>query len=280
MTNENTNLSDNRLLFEALSRYRFLGVDQVEALLDGRMPDIAALQSEKTIHTLDAPNLSGKRRTVLALARRGAERLALAKGEEVQAFPYVIPSRLKRSLFTIEHTLCINQVGVVLERLQRRLFDFTILDWETVPQRIGTSILIRKPGDHLRVPLVADAFFGVRWGKECPWFLLEVDRGTVSLKRMALKFQGYLNWWKQDGPKARFGVKNLRLLVLCPNERRMLRLQEAVRSCGIRSGRGFVWFALQDIVDSERPESFLKADWRKAARSSRRYSLFRTCPEP
>ncbi len=267
-------------VYELLARYRLLDEEQLAFLIGENLPESRDLLLQKTIHTLRVPSLDGRERTVWALARRGAEALALAQGSEVNTVPYTIASRLKRSLFTLEHTLAVNQVGVVLEGLQARLPDFHLRSWETTPQRIGTSILIREPGNHLRVPLVADAFFGLSWKREHPWFLVEVDRGTVSLKRMRLKFQGYLHWWKRNGPKERFGVRDLRLLVLCPNERRLLRLRDAVRDCGVSFGRGFIWFALQDVADISRPERLLEARWRKASRPQHVYPLFRTCPDP
>ena len=267
-------------VYELLARYRLLSEEQLAFLIGEELPQSRDLLLRKTIHTLQIPVLKGRERTVWALARRGAEALALAQGSEVNTVPYTIASRLTRSLFTLEHTLAVNQVGVVLEGLQTRLPDFRLRVWETTPQRIGTSILIREPGNHLRVPLVADAFFGLTWQREHPWFLVEMDRGTVSLKRMRLKFQGYLHWWKDNGPKKRFGVRDLRLLVLCPNERRLLRLRDAVRDGGVSFGRGFIWFAVQDVADLSRPERFLETHWRKASRPQLDYPLFRTCPEP
>lgn len=246
----------------ALSRYKLATLQQLSALTTGQIPDVQLLVKEKVLLQQTVPKLDGSMQHVFSLARKGAEILSQESGVEVSRFQYLTPARMSKSLFTIEHALAITQVGIALDLLKQTVQGFDVPVWETSPQKIGASVRSATSKGLQRIPLVADAYFSLSFQNENPYFVLELDRGTIDLARMRTKFQGYLSWWRSGGPKERFGVRNLRLLVLVPNEKRRQNLISAVRSVAQNGGAGFFWFALQNCV--EEPITFLQSVWQKA----------------
>ena len=216
----------------------------------------------------------------MALSRRGAEILAKQTGEEVLTIPYFTPARLKRSQYMMEHELMVTQVGIALEMLSRKYRDLSMKSWETSPNKLGASVRLLTPKGMERVPLVADALFGLEYNCVTSWFLLELDRGTINIGRMRRKFQGYRKWWRNDGPKVRFGIKNIRLLVLVPNEKRLKALKLAANASSNKGGTGFFWFGLHEFADLDHPERLLEKVWQKANDQDGLHSLLTRCPGP
>lgn len=211
--------------------------------------------------------------TVLGLGRKGAELLSQESGQDISSIPYFTPARFKRSMFTLEHELAITQVALCLDKLEQNIDDFKLLHWETSRQRIGTSVRVITGKGLDNIPLVADAFFGIGHRKQSSWFLLEVDRGTIDLVRMRKKLRGYLEWWRIQGPQHRFGLKNLRILFLVPNEKRLLKLKSAWRSVCERGGKGFIWFGLQGMADFEKETKILDREWHRIDRQEPQHLL-------
>ena len=261
MHNLKLNLIDKPCLLDwlkLLARFKVADLSQLQSVLPIAKFDLAHFEKTGMLVRLDIPTLSGNMKTILALGRRGAETIAKEMGNEVSKIPYFTPARFKRSMFTIEHELGITQVGLCLDDLSKINPSLKLIHWETTPQRIGTSVRVATRKGLDSIPLVADAFFGVGLDKKTHWFLLELDRGTIDLKRMRRKFVGYREWWKCQGPKHRFGIKNLRVLYLVPNRKRLKALQILWQEVSEHGGRGFIWFALQEVADIAKSEKFLK----------------------
>ena len=218
--------------------------------------DLELFEENRMLVRQDTPTLSGEMKTVLGLGRKGAEKVAQETGREVADIPHFSKARFKRSMFTIEHELGITQVGLALNMLSQKTA-LKLVHWETSPQRIGTSVRVitRKGLDC--IPLVADAFIGLRVNDQTHWFLLELDRATIDLKRMKRKFVGYQTWWKEKGPKHRFGLKNLRVLYLVPNVKRLNALKTLWKEVSEHGGKGFIWFGTHDVADTKHPDKWL-----------------------
>lgn len=265
-------------ILNALTRLRFLDLDQLTVLNGGQTPDVTAWEQAGFILRKDFPSLSGSMRVVIALARRGAEALARETGLEVKTIPYLTPSSFTRSLFTLEHALAISELGVVLEHLNESEPDFALTHWEISPQKLAASVFLPTPKGRVRVPLVADAQFSASRHGEVSSFLVEMDRGTIDLKRMKQKLAGYLHWWREGGPEERFGMRNLRLLILVPNEKRRENLRRILTDLCAKGGAGFFWLGLHSEMKARSPQDFLAAHWLKP-RSDELLSLFRHRPE-
>ncbi len=269
-------------LLDLLARFRILAENQLEDFFGEKITqNLEALKDHGIIVDRIVPTLDGEQKRILGLSRRGAKLLSLNTGKELLEIPSFTPSTLKRSLFTLEHSLLVAEVGLTLLRLEAEQDDFKLRFFETSPQKIGDSVMIPTKKGTLRVPLVADAFFGLSCHGENPCFLLEVDRGTTSLPRMRRKFQGYALWRNNQGPENRLSAKNLRLLILSPNSRRLERLKQAALEVSKGQGAGFFWFGLQEIFDLKLPGKILCPVWQKANGGQEEFlSLFTRCPGP
>ena len=305
MTNNNKTTDDRHLerLLTLLSRFRILNLQQVRVVLPEGQPNFDTLAKAGLIHFWPAPTVRGAMQHLVALARGGALVLARKIGCEVSDVPYLTPVKLKRSLFTLEHTLLVTELGLVLEKLSetnahgRQATDrendspstpcipraeprFRLLRFETAANRIGTSVRLIREGEVWNVPLVADALVDSSFDGRTHSFLVEIDRGTTTYARMRRKFLGYERWWREHGPLERFGVRNLRLLVLTSSEERLKRLKTAVEEDTGGKGVGFIWFGLLADVSLENPARILDPVWQKVSSPDNPQSLFDRCPGP
>lgn len=252
-------------LLALLSRFRILNVQLVQQAFPHWQPDFAVLAKAGAIHFWPAPTTTGAMQHLLALARGGAAILAAKRGCEIADVPYLRPAELKRSLFTLEHTLAIAELGLALEKLAEVEPRFKLLRLETSPTRIGASVRLIRDGEFWSVPLVADALVEASFEGKRHTFLVEIDRGTTTYARMKRKFIGYHRWWKEHGPFLRFGVANLRLLVFTSSDARLKVLRRSIEE-HIRGGAGFIWFSLLEHISVAEPTKLLSPIWRCARR--------------
>lgn len=244
--------------FEALITHELLTARQLAALLDKPRDQIEAglaeLQPEGllTVHQPLAGPHESPLGAVYALTRRGARATRSRGGFHV-----------RRSSFTVAHDVLRNEVGLVLTLLERRRA-LTLMQWETSCTKLADAEWLVVRNRPMRVPLVADALAVVDLGAGETSLLFEIDRGTVSVKRMLLRYRAYQAWWEAGGPVRRFGSKRLRILTLVPDEARRERLRSAALAATGGRGSGLFWFAVQSVADVEQPQQVLAARWRVA----------------
>lgn len=262
---------------EALARYEFLTAVQLAALVRADHALVAhvveSLVREGLLERL-SPHPGFEVKTpapAYALTRLGARELARVEGHAER------PTRRKRSSFTLAHDLERNAFGVVLELLSRqRALD--LQRFETTRARIADVAHLLLAGEARRVPLVADALAlvevdGIRTG-----LLVEIDRGTVSTRRMEEKYRGYHAWWREGGPHRRFGIQSLRVLTVVPHKRRLRQLHAAALEATAGRGSGLFWFGEDSLVDVEAPERLLASKWTVARSDPAPEPLFHVTP--
>jgi hypothetical protein len=265
--------------FRALARHRFLTAPQLAAVADTPVVEIATaldgLVAERLFVKLHpTATLEGPRpEPAFALTRNGAKLHAVETGEPAPPIPHP-----RRSLFTLAHELAVTEVGIVLETLHATNA-IILRRWETSREKIAASVLLYAQRRLDRVPLVADGYAVIERDGVLDGFLVECDRGTVSVARMQKKFAGYLAWSREGGPEKRFGIRRLRVLVIVPNDGRLARLRDAaIEATG---GTGLISFAVQADVAVTSPERFLGAVWRAARpMADAPHALFDGVPMP
>jgi hypothetical protein len=249
----------------ALGRHQFLTARQIAALVAAPPAEVkavlAALVAEKLLVPLEPTRMldSANVESAFALTRRGAMLLARSSGARALRVPSP-----RKSLYMLAHELARNELGVVLEILDRD-GKLRLLRWETARTRIGDSVTIVVGGHPLRVPLVADALAVFEISGKPDALLVEIDMGTVSIPRMRTKYAGYLAWWREGGPERRFGLRSLRVLTIVPNENRLSRLREAAVQANDGKASGMFWFGEQKQVDVGHPERLVGPDWTTTA---------------
>lgn len=239
--------------FRALARHRFLTARQLAVVIS-----IPSEELDGTLHSfvaeglLTALNASGDQaRVAFALARPGLA--FLARGGDT------VPRRavaVRRATYTLAHELVVNDLAIVLERLQARGAT-DLLDWQTARERIGDVTHLNVKGRIVRVPLVADALAILGTTRGRTGLLVEVDMGTVSVERMRQKYAGYHAWWKDGGPARRLGLAATRVLTIAATKRRMERLRALACEAVPPGGSALFWFLSADAVDPEAPERIL-----------------------
>lgn len=139
------------------------------------------------------------------------------------------------------------------------------------PFQIGAT-LEDNPGKTHRT-LTPDAVFGLHFTKEdeVAYFFLEVDRGTMPLRRKSLtqssifkKFLIYYEWWQAQGHRTAFNMDAFRVLFVGEGHERtrnMLSLNALVRK-----DEGWRAFLFTDAPRLLSHANVLEAPWRNGKR--------------
>jgi len=188
----------------------------------------------------------------LALTRLGARALSTATGQVTEGRT---PSQLRRATQKRGHDVCVGELALsVLTLAKDGLVD--LVGVETDDQRLTMSVTHADPGEAPeQVVLRPDAYLAAGSRMGTLGFLVEVDRGTVSLKTMARRYAGYFAWQRDGGAFRDFGIKALRVLTVVPNESRLKALHDAALEANHGRPCGFLLFALQDHL------SVCNAEW-------------------
>ena len=187
----------------------------------------------------------------ISLGRAGARSLAMATGRVIPA-----PKRVASTRKTA-HDAEVGDTGLAILALARA-GHIRLRGVEFDDKRIGTSIATAIPGvGPKRIALQADAYV-VRDTSEGPVALLiEIDRGTTSVKRLAEKYAGYLAWKDQGGPIRDFGVKAMRVVTIAPQDRRSRALHDAALAANYGKRSGFLLFLEREAIDVREPSKLL-----------------------
>lgn len=128
--------------------------------------------------------------------------------------------------------------------------------------------LALKNGQVVQAAFIPDGVAILRVGHEVHVLAVEIDRGTVSPKRMALRYQAYFRYWKDGGARHDYGASAFRVLTITTSERWMLELEARARDAPPgKSGSRLFWFAKSGDIDLKRPESVLDPIWSVATRN-------------
>ncbi|TAK27039.1 MAG: hypothetical protein EPO40_18875 [Myxococcaceae bacterium] len=245
--------------FGVLVRHRFVTAAQLAARLHIDLVEavvtLDALVEEGLLQAVSpSSNLRGDPvpRAYL-LTRSGCDLYATATGDDRP--PTVDP---RRSLAILEHELGIVTFALVLELLTQQ-GQLQLHRFETARTKIADVAHVAESGRPRRIPLVADALAVVEVQGEVRALLIENDRGTVPVERMAMKYLGYIHWHRASGPLRRFGLKNFRVLTITPNAKRLERLREAATETAGSSR--FFWFAEAGEIRLEDPKRLLGLIW-------------------
>jgi hypothetical protein len=242
-----------------LSRVGFATVDALLAHAGslGLTPEVLDRWCEsKLLHRAKvmADPISGAEAVYVALAPAGARLLANLAGHAVHA---VSAARLRRSSQKRRHDLAVGDLALAVMTLARD-GRIDLLGVETDDRKLATTITMSDPGRAARrVALQADALVLARGEKGSAALLVEVDRGTISIAKMAEKYAAYLAWHRQRGPERDFSVKALRVATIAPDERRLGKLHDAALKANGGKRSGFLLFALQGDVSPMHAERLL-----------------------
>jgi len=112
--------------------------------------------------------------------------------------------------------------------------------------------------------LIPDAIFIVRFNGRRHFFMLEMDRGTISSKWMLARYQSYYEWWRDKGHQSDFKVSSIRILTVTQSQKRMENLIKGCYQVKGGAGSALFWFTTMKNVDILKPQLLIKPIWRKA----------------
>lgn len=271
-TKKSLRLSDRDLdVLDALADYRFLSIPQLAVLF---FPSRGS--AERRLRELYQAGLSARvflparpydrvTHTIYALSGRGAQILA-PRHEGVA--PRFLSGREQRSALFLDHTLRRNDVRICLEKIGTEDARIQLLSWKQKPEEVRASATIRVPGGRrqARVPLIPDGVATLYARGQVHALIVEVDMGTVPVRRMEARYRGYWRWHRDGAARARFGAAAVRVLTLTTTDARLATLRRAATRAPEQGARGsaLFWFAKLTAADIELPETLISPAWTSA----------------
>lgn len=259
----------DKQILSLLVKYRFLTTSQLHRLCFGArskaLKRLRQLYDANLVNRLFRPVIVGNAEIVYTIAPKG---LSLLKGYQNTGDLSENLTYGKRTQLFLEHELALVKFRLAAENsCDERGIE--ILFWKSTPQlRIlqkGKLIVEKiKCLDGTILPLLPDAFFGIRTQKGKSFFFVEMDMGTESLKRIAAKFKAYVNYLRNGQFQNRWGYKAFRVLVITTSQKRidnMIQFAKAHKSFSL-----LFWFATQE--QAECSESIFAHSWLCASNES------------
>ena len=176
----------------------------------------------------------GMRPAVYTLGRKGAE-LVGAGGWTKKAD--------KVAFLFLEHLLCTNGVRIAV-KLSAHRHGWAVREWRDERELKGARIdYVQVPsersGRRQNVPVIPDGYFILDLGGRRAHFFLEVDRGTMALRRFRTKVDAYLAYVRSGMYQRRYRTRSLRVLTVTTGETRMRNLRSVTERAG---GNELCWF--------------------------------------
>lgn len=221
---------------------------------------------------------NNQRYFVYTLAEAGADILAYKLGKDREKLKW----RLKEDEYSfkfIEHALEVSKFRSVIY-LGQKENDFQIRFWlgdGEFEKNVGFIIQtkaqealfrVKQLGERVTLKVRPDGFFGIQKQEQIRFFELELDRGTRTLKDMALKMLALYKLMQgiRQEPLVLEGqnIKKFKVLILAPSELRIKHLRESVEAISERGEflNRFL-FCQIDKVNLEGPKIFEKV-WQNA----------------
>jgi hypothetical protein len=172
------------------------------------------------------------------LDKRGAELLQAEFGKDIDWQP----SHKDVSTQFLEHTLAINEVKIAITLGCQSNSDFELLDWlsESDLKADYDRVTIRlSSGKNKAISLIPDSYFALSTPLGQSHCFLELDRGTMTVKRFKEKILAYQQYYKTGLYQERYQTRSLRILTVTTSEVRANNLKEAAEEL---NGKQRFWF--------------------------------------
>lgn len=242
--------ANDRQIVRLVYDYRLLSQRQLERLLGRSKPTVQRLLRRLYDHRY-------VERVFLPLARFGSspalyilDRQGFDLLRRMGVVDFTGVPNKSISLMYIEHTLAINEVRIAVSQAAAAR-DWQVAGWLTENELKADYDRVRVRGRKASVSLLPDSFFSlVVPEKGTTHFFLELDRGSMELKRFREKVEAYVAYYKSGKYAERYGAQGFRVLTVVDGvgEGRLKNLvEDTARVPGI--GRRF-WFShLADVTD-------------------------------
>ena len=182
--------------------------------------------------------IAGGRRAVYTLSPRGAS-VVDAPLRGIRRSPN---DTLSADNF-LEHQLRINEIYLSLKRSKNSATGLRLVRWTAPREALSKAS-----------PIIPDAYFEVETPNGFRAVFLEVDRGTMPLRRWRTKTRNYLQFALSGDFSSQFGHERFRVLVVAPSNRRV----ETIRKAIAKFTTKVFWLASFEVITAE---GFLSSVW-------------------
>ncbi len=231
-------------VFAALALVRFASVESLRAFagpigLTSELLDRWIKAGYLLVASVVSDVITGASEPYVCLTRSGARTLAQATGARAEG---ISSTRLRRSSQKRLHELGVADLALAVLSLAR-IGRIDLQGIETDDRKIATSTVLHDRKGPKRIALQADLLVVTRGDRGPSALLVEIDRGTISVAKMAERYAGYLSWQREGGPERDFSVKAMRVLTVAPDEKRAGKLHDAALEANGGNRSGFLLFA-------------------------------------
>ena len=185
------------------------------------------------------------------LDKRGVQVLRAQRGREM-----VWRQRLKPlSITFLEHTIAINHVRVAVAKACQDTAGFALVRWQGENELKGDYDRVTIESDtgrKVNVSLIPDSYFVLQTPKGVAHFFLELDRGTMTVKRFKSKILAYQAYYASGAYQRRYDTRSLRILTVTSSTKRAEHLKQMTELVG---GKQRYWFS---TLDQLAPETVLE----------------------
>jgi predicted transcriptional regulator len=124
------------------------------------------------------------------------------------------------------------------------------------------KIEVALPAGTRKIPVAADGFFALQDAQGRLNFLIEADRGTMTLKRFTLKLKAYAEYFRQKKQEQKFGIRFFRVLTVTSSAARCQNLLKAAAAEeDVRKFARLFLFTSEEKLTLSAPESVLEKIW-------------------
>ena len=208
----------------------------------------------------------GASQVLYALSRPGAQLLATRNGTITEGRAPV-PFTSRGSALFVDHALKLNDFRVALTMACNNRSDTKLLFWKQGNSIKHTVSFVNGHGKMTsqRIAVLADGFFGLEHNNLKRYYFVEIDRGTISNRRMLSRMKGYYHLWLQRQSLRQLQINSFRVLIVTTSTARMENLIRTARQ--VRNGNGgahLFWFTTFDQYDLEEPQTIIASIWKRS----------------
>ncbi|MEW6680032.1 MAG: replication-relaxation family protein [bacterium] len=246
--------------------FRFINSEQIHLLIKGSEQGLLK-RLQKLFHQgfVDRPPqqlvnqfLTGERKIIYALGRKGAETLNYFGLIEKEKIDWTAKNWEARDTY-LNHSMMIANFRTSLTLALREIKDTRITTWLS-----GMANELRTQTKD-KIPVSPDAFFTIEDEKSRLHFFLEADQSTMINKRFLQKMKGYWYYWKEQGCYNKYKIKNFRVLTITKSKERMENLKRITRNADEKKqGSTLFWFTCEKNYSLKEPSNILKPIWETA----------------
>ncbi len=268
----------DRQIIQAVWQYRLLRRDQIQTLYfpsrNTANRRLNHLYQHGFLQRILSPVRMGEGspQAMYALDRQGVEFIALAQGIPKAEVRWN-KKEAQASLLFLQHTLHLNDVRIAMTQAAQQ-HGHQIIRWLDEREIKKMRERVPVPGKRRRnLPVTPDAFFEHKIGEKRNGFFLEMDMGTMALRRFKDKVRAYLIYKRDGHYEKRFGMHSLRVLTVTTSMRRLRNLKKATEQI---DGRSLFWFTTTEKLAGD---WLWEPIWFVAGKENTA-SLFRTTARP